>query len=397
MSFLFVLHRPKRHSAMSRRVTRSTTRLDRNSLTLPVEVVIEIFLRLPLKSIATCRCVCKLWSSLLRSQDFTDSFLTKSCARPQLLFACSDYRHEIHFLSSPQPENPEDNSHVVASNHLARFPTSYGLFGCTNGFFCYGANQGKNKAVIVTVVCNPSTGQSLTLPRLNSKERYRVENYLGYDPVAKVFKVLSVFDGKEHHVLTLGTKKLSWRVVECSIPHYSSRKGICISGVLYYIAAEPRSSSRESMVVCFDLGTEKFSFVNLSRLKRALPQSTTLVNYNDRLGLLMASEDTSYVFRTCKRFKLWVLRDAAKHEWSKHVYVLPPLWKDVVVDRMCIAGMVGVNEIVLAPWFQYVPSYVIYYNVESKTIRKVGIQGMEALQARRLNTYLNYVENVKLL
>ncbi|XP_048634353.1 putative F-box protein At3g23960 [Brassica napus] len=384
---------------MSRRVTRSTTRLDRNSLTLPVEVVIDIFLRLPLKSIATCRCVCKLWSSVLRSQDFTDSFLTKSCARPQLLFACSDYRHEIHFLSSPQPENPEDNSHVVASNHLARFPTSYGLLGCTNGFFCYGARQGKNKAVIVTVICNPSTGQSLILPRLNSKDKYRVESYLGYDPVAKEFKVLSVCDdGKEHHVLTLGTKKQSWRLVECCIPHRSSSKWICISGVLYYIATESGSSSGASMVVCFDLGSEKFNSVKLlGGFGKAMPLSATMINYNGRLGLLMASEDTSYVFRTCKRFKLWVLRDAAKHEWSKHVYVLPPLWKDVVVDRMCIAGMVGVNEIVLAPWFQYVPSYVIYYNVESKTIRKVGIQGMEALQGRRLNTYLNYVENVKLL
>ncbi|XP_009141236.1 putative F-box protein At2g19630 isoform X2 [Brassica rapa] len=393
------MKRQKGGLSISQRVTRSTTRLDRNSLTLPVEVITEIFLRLPLNSIATCRCVCKLWSSVLRSQDFTDSFLTKSCARPQLLFACSDYRHEIHFLSSPQPENPEDNSHVVAANHLACFPTSYGLFGCTNGFFCYGANQGKNKAGIVTVICNPSTGQSLTLPRLNSKDKYRVESYLGYDPVAKEFKVLSVCDdGKEHHVLTLGTKKLSWRVVECCIPHSSSSKWISISGVLYYIAAEPRSSSRESMVVCFDLRSEKFSSVKLlGGFTKALPLSATMINYNGRLALLMSSEDTCYVFRTCKRFKLWVLRDAAKHEWSKRVYVLPPSWNDLVTGPMYIAGMVGTKEIVFSPHCQIVPSYVIYFNVKSKTIRKVGIQGMEAFQGEMINTYLNYVENVELL
>ncbi|KAJ4903431.1 F-box protein DOR [Raphanus sativus] len=392
---------------MSRRVTRSTTTHDRNSLTLPVEVVTEILSRLPSKSIARCRCVCKLWSSVIRSQDFTDSFFTRSLARPpRLLFACEDHS-EVHFFSSPQPENPpEDNSRVVATNHIARSPRYDKLFGCTNGFFCYGAKRilrGWNKQLFFTVICNPSTGQSLTLPRLNSKLCHRMESYLGYDPIAKQYKVLSVCDGrephvcygKEFHVLTLGTKKPSWRAVECCIPHYSSGEWVCISGVLYYIASEIRYSV-ESMVVCFDLRTEKFSSVWLYR-RFGGAYSTSLTNYNGRLGFLMSSGDYDYVSGACKRFELWVLGDAAKHEWFKHVYVLPPFWKHVVEDRYYFAGMVGVDEIVLAPMFQYVPSYVIYYNVKSKTIRKVRIQGMEALQGKRLHTYLNYVENVKLL
>nr|VDD14553.1 unnamed protein product [Brassica rapa] len=78
-------------------------------------------------------------------------------------------------------------------------------------------------------------------------------------------------------------------------------------------------------------------------------------------------------------------------------YRPPPLWKDVVARNMRIAGLVGVNEIVLAPWFENVPSYVIYFNVERKTITKVGIQGMEVFQGKRLDTHLNYVENVKLI
>ncbi|XP_018484943.1 putative F-box protein At3g23960 [Raphanus sativus] len=383
--------------SISHRVTRSTTTFDRNSLTLPVEIVTEIFLRLPLKSIARCRCVCKLWSSVIRSQDFTDSFFTKSCSRPRLLFVFDDEDEgEIHFFSSSQPK---DNSYVVATNHIARSPDYYKLFGCTNGFFCYGARQGRNKPVLVTVIYNPSTGQSFTLPRLNPKLRYAVRSYLGYDPIAKRFKVLSVCDdGKEFHVLTLGTKKLSWRVVECCIPHCSSHKWICISGVLYYIATES-TSSVESMVVCFDLRTEKFSSVKLlGGSNKTLPDSTTMIKYDGRLGLLMSSsEDSGYVSRLCKSFKLWVLRDAAKHEWSKRVYVLPPLWKDVVSEDMFIAGMVGTSEIVLSPFHQEVPSYVIYFNVESKTVRKVGIQGMDAFQGEMINTHLNYVENVELL
>ncbi|KAL0740653.1 hypothetical protein Bca4012_082166 [Brassica carinata] len=387
-------------------VTRSMTRRHRNSLPVPDDLAMEIFSRLPSKAMARCRCACKLWSSMLRSQDFTDSFLTKSCARPQLLFVRANHivHGEFIFVSSPQPENPQENSYVVASNPLACFPRSNGFYGCTNGFFCYGANRilkGLKKPVRVPVVCNPSTGQSLTMPRLNSKKKYGVQSYLGYEPIAKEFKVLSMnkllvsgeWTSVEPQVMTLGTKKLSWRLVECCVPHLPSSKWICISGVLYY-ADRAAGSLENSMVVCFDLRSEKFSSVKFGK---AMPDSTTLVNYGGKLGLLM-SGDSNDVTRASTSFELWVVRDAAKHEWSKHVYVLPPSWENVVAaEIMYIAGMVGVNEIVLAPWFQREPYYVIYYNVERKTITKVGIQGLEAFQGKSFHTYLNYVQNVKLL
>ncbi|RID66831.1 hypothetical protein BRARA_D01946 [Brassica rapa] len=346
----------------------------RSSLPIPEDLVFEIFSRLPSKAIARCRCISKLLGSMLVRQDFTESFLTKSCARPQLLFAFQD-DSEVVFFSSPQPENPEDNSYVVAP--IERF------------------FEGMKDSEYVPVICNPSTGQSLNLPTLKTSER--VESYLGYDPVSKELKVLSMetsfvsgeWISVKHHVLTLGTKKLTWRLVECCIPHRSSSKWICISGVLYYTATEGYWSS---MVVCFDLNSEKFTFVNFMKASgKEMHGSTTLINYNGKLGLLM-SEDT-----TSKSLELWVLRDAGKNEWSKHVYVLPPSWKDVVSEYMRISGMVGTNEIVLAPLFQNVPLYVVYYNVERNTITKVGIQVMEALQGKIFHTFVNYVENVKLL
>ncbi|CAN7061568.1 unnamed protein product, partial [Brassica rapa subsp. trilocularis] len=137
------------------------------------------------------------------------------------------------------------------------------------------------------------------------------------------------------------------------------------------------SSSGRTMVACFDLRSEKFSFVNFSR---AVPGSTTLVNYNGKLAVGST--------------RCW--KKMSGPSMSTY-YRPPPLWKDVVARNMRIAGLVGVNEIVLAPWFENVPSYVIYFNVERKTITKVGIQGMEVFQGKRLDTHLNYVENVKLI
>lgn len=120
--------------------------------------------------------------------------VTKSRARPQLLFAC-DACTGVFFFSSAQPENPKENSYVVASNHLTRFSSSYELCGCTNGFFLYVSKMiliGNELQLYVPLMCNPSTGQFITLPKLKSGKSCGVESYLGYEPVANELKVFSM-------------------------------------------------------------------------------------------------------------------------------------------------------------------------------------------------------------
>lgn len=56
-----------------------------SSLPIPIYLISDIFLRLPLKSMAICHCVSKLCASILRRPDFTELYLTKSSARPQFL------------------------------------------------------------------------------------------------------------------------------------------------------------------------------------------------------------------------------------------------------------------------------------------------------------------------
>ncbi|CDY71858.1 BnaAnng39020D [Brassica napus] len=105
-----------------RTASRSMTSNHRNSLPIPDDLAVEIFSRLPSKAIGRCRCACKLLSSMLRRQDFTDLFLTKSSARPQILFACQDYHSNyIFFSSSPHPEE-ENSSYVVAAKSSCKFP-----------------------------------------------------------------------------------------------------------------------------------------------------------------------------------------------------------------------------------------------------------------------------------
>ncbi|KAF3518748.1 hypothetical protein DY000_02059829 [Brassica cretica] len=185
-------------------LTRSSnsTNAEEYSEPIPADLIIEIVLRLPTKSVARCRCVSKFWSSTLRRQDFTEIFCARYFSQPdQLLFAC---------------------------------------------------------------ICNPSTRQCFTLPELKThKEFSLVRTFFGYDPIEKQVKVLTItgeheeednaISDDEHHVLTLETDKISWRRIECGTPHSpSSGTSLCISGVLYYRASE-KAFSNASMIVCFDL------------------------------------------------------------------------------------------------------------------------------------------------
>ncbi|KAL0671021.1 hypothetical protein Bca4012_033725 [Brassica carinata] len=272
-----------------------------NSLPFPIDLVLEIFSRLPVKSIAICRCVSK------------------------------------------------------------RRGLDRGLVGLTSRWI----GKGRVPSVHVPVMCNPSTGQSLPLPRMKTK-RVKSRSLFGYDPIDKHVKVLSmsVSQGsvlpvaEEYQVVTLGTGKLSQRMINCGreleLRYWPHIRGRCINGVLYYPSMD--MSTESHVLVCFDVRSEKFSFIKV----------------DIRFG---------------------------KQEWSEHVYVLPALWEDIVGSAsLSFLVMTQTNEIVMRS-LAYPPSplYLFYFNTERNTVVRVAIKGMDVSEYDRVHIFLDHLENVKLL
>lgn len=54
-----------------------------------------------------------------------------------------------------------------------------------------------------------------------------------------------------------------------------------------------------------------------------------LVDYNGKLASLMAQPDPDFISETSTSLEVWILEDPEKHEWSKRIFKLPPMWKDV--------------------------------------------------------------------
>ncbi|CAL9218949.1 unnamed protein product [Arabidopsis halleri] len=335
---------------------------------IPVDLVIKILSKLSAKSMAKCRCVCKLWSSTIRLPNY----------------------NQLFFYTSPQPENPDENSSLVATaHHHTEFPRDrYQILISVHGLVCY-----KIKNDTVFVIYNPITGQYVTLPKV-TREAHETINYfaIGYDPINKQFKVLCItsvhhgtgagLDTHQHQVLTFetGRRNLFWRKIQCCRHYYAHRylKGICINGVLYYAAA----TSMQPAIVCFDVRSEKFDFITW--------KPPTLINYKGKLGAIKNTDHD---------LVLWVLEDGEKHKWSKHIFVKPlqlPEWNAMNVDF----GVTGKGEVVFCPIYDpQVPFYIFYYNLEGNTVVRVRVEVPESqgLKRRLFRAFPNYIEDMKLM
>lgn len=148
---------------------------------LPVDLLIDIFLSVSSKAIARLRCVSKLWSSILRRQDFTELFLTKSLTLPRLLFAFQ-LDDKLFFSSSLQTPKWDKTSSPVIVDHQTYFPKKNAIsstdYHHLNGLICRQDQRPRS-----AVICNPSTGESLTLPEVSTKGIDKRSYFIGYDPI----------------------------------------------------------------------------------------------------------------------------------------------------------------------------------------------------------------------
>ncbi|KAL0348691.1 UNVERIFIED_CONTAM: F-box protein DOR [Sesamum angustifolium] len=87
---------------------------------LPQEILIDIFSRLPPKSVGKCRCLAKLWRKLLSTPQFIKSHLTRKTHQENLILITPS--HSVHLISnikddaiSRKLELPGDWTELVGS------------------------------------------------------------------------------------------------------------------------------------------------------------------------------------------------------------------------------------------------------------------------------------------
>ncbi|WZY92024.1 hypothetical protein YC2023_064353 [Brassica napus] len=166
-----------------------------NSDSIPIDLILEIFSRLPSKSVGRFHCVSKLWRSMLSCPYFKELYLTRSSTRPRLLFVVHSVGEEeedkLHFYSSSQPQIPYDKSSlVVAADYHTTFPSERCSYA--SGLICF-RGKGCSGEEAMTLICNPITGQYAELPKVIMYIPSTA--FLGYEE----FKVIEAQCFYNHH------------------------------------------------------------------------------------------------------------------------------------------------------------------------------------------------------
>lgn len=356
---------------------------------IPPDLLFEILLRLPAKSVTRFVSVSKLFATIIRSQDFIRSFSFRSSKQKQrILLAFSGVDKEKgcanwFFISSSLEKSSSPSFLSRTACHAPEL--RYTRPNCVHGLisFVYGKEQ---------IISNPSTGKSITLPLVKSRRRV-LERFFGYDPVNGQHKVLCVTEpmfgtgmrvaASQCQVLTLeSSHQNSWRYIECSIPHRPQSEGLCTNGVLYYYA-HMGTDFMEPSLVRFDVRSETFDFLTKLPVEvRNCLKSSNLINYEGNVA--SATRTWSY------SFDLWVLEDFKKQQWLKVNLSASPRYCNVD-----LRGTVYTGEVIYAK-YDLEDYYLILHDRKTKP-RKVVEIDVNSYEFGRLSgvvSFVDYVESV---
>ncbi|KAJ4917423.1 putative F-box protein [Raphanus sativus] len=344
---------------------------------IPSDLISDILLRLPAKSVGRFRCVSKLWLSITTDPCFIKTFGT---TRPSLLL-CSMKGQNLFVTSTPQHFHQSSIRSYSSSQPIHRYPMKLpgeqSYFSCmhsVHGLICMEDLKSRKP-----FVWNPSMEKLLQLPKPKMSSR-NINVFFGYDSVEGKHKVLCLpyreicYVGR---VFTLGSEQESWRTVRTNLKHMCCgyAYGRCIKGAIYYLAyIQPENSM---VVMSFDVRSEIFHMIELP-LGIDYIDYDVLISYDGRLACIGGDDDT----------RLWILEDADKHNWSFQDFLLPLIewelnvcWNQDVsfeykCDRFELKGCTHAGEFIYVPSIVHESSYIIFYDPVRNSCRRLKFEGI---------------------
>ncbi|KAL6294960.1 hypothetical protein ACE6H2_003102 [Prunus campanulata] len=343
-----------------------------------------------------CRCVCKSWSSLIRSPSFVAAFHNFHCndkRNTHFLFKEYSLREDNRYFSTKIEQQENAPKPLAELSYL----TQYNGVQSVHGLFCASTMFDDTVSIL-----NPTTRESIELPHTDVLLQRGVSDaqyYFGFSPLTNEYKVLQIncvyhsglgkWDIKSLNIFTIGTDS-SWRPLR--VDQHSDLleeigSGVCINGVVHWL------HEKQKVIVAFDVREETFRVL-------PLPQDYAQVfdDYVDQDNHLCrdGSVADSYCLRSAcvvevggyvgvfvdKSWKqdkivLWILKDYQNHVWVKETVSL--MLEETYGQGGCYVealGTIHTGELALVhylngltPGFDDGPPQLHLYDMKTKQFR----------------------------
>ncbi|KAL3505735.1 hypothetical protein ACH5RR_031117 [Cinchona calisaya] len=345
----------------------------------PQELITDILLRLPAKSIGQFRCVSKPWKSLLSNPQFIKSHLARqersSSSHDQeklILISSSDNSLVTLTFSSNNSSSSSTNDGVSKKISFSECQENWDkVVGSCNGLVLVLTN--KNSKFLI----NPTTFELVKVPNfplaLDTLASFSMDGF-GYDSSSDDYKIvsLSYYDTDNEHepdcadtfVDVFSLKMRTWRRIEPSpydhaVPELAS--GVFLNGAIHWLACDTRSEGTPSVIAAFNLNSEEFVKVPPpSSLDKGKFVFNKLVALEGCLGMVVDQYNG--------QIDVWIMKDYGAHDsWTKFT-VNAPEYADIF-KPIC---QLGEKEVVL----EKDGEKLIAYNLTEDSLRDIVVAGI---------------------
>ncbi|XP_049364735.1 F-box protein At1g30790-like [Solanum verrucosum] len=329
-------------------------------ISIPRDIIFDIFSTLPVKSLMRFKSVSKFYNSLVCESVFVDIHQCRSRSRIKYIVR---QRAKLYTIEAMEEGK-------VSPLHIDNFCEKlfYNYIMCVNGLFCCSMRN-----VDGVAICNPSTKVVRSLPRLKDCPKIDCAEYfcsMGFDPEEKTYKVLMTINvfakPTRNWVFTLGRDEESWREIK-GITDFVGKNAVCVSGVIYMLSY----SKPNIFVLGFDVKSENFRMITLwNSLDEHMiggSYNYNILKVNGKLAIL-----DKKIWYLEGNFDLWIL---GKEEWEKHMIEIPAEhWTSPEFKRLTFCGTCD-REILFTNKFASGQFICLCYNVTEKRWRNFEIQG----------------------
>ncbi|KAK4259402.1 hypothetical protein QN277_005740 [Acacia crassicarpa] len=314
---------------------------------LPEEIIRNILIQLPVKTLIRSRCVCKHWKNLIRCPSFISDHLHHSTTHqnPSLILQRRYESYDLWLLDCKM------QLHEVNIAPLLDSPNPFQIVGSSNGLLCvkvsryfefYPSLLLWNPATREVRQLTPNTpntkGVHLPLsigfgfsPVINDYKVVITYHYFNFDPVYPLYSLLVV-------VVVYSLSSGSWKKVEFGVKDIVlGYESVTVNGIMFWSGRRRNPDTNYYAIVSFDIANEVFTLVPTPDRSTS---TSRLTMYENKLAVLscFATQDSESLI------ELWVMEDGSGASWAK-IYssslipsVLRPMMTVWMNQIVCVGG-----------------------------------------------------------